>query len=317
MRELAVLDTSIASENLGDKIIMDYCGQILETLFPKVFTAAFPTHDILGRLSKEKINNSDLAIVCGTNLLSANMNKYNQWKINMKDANYLSNVCLLGVGWWQYQQEPNRYTKKLLKKILDNSYLHSVRDSYTEKQLKSMNIENVVNTACPTMWNLKKDHCQKIPQQRADEVITTLTSYGKNRKKDKLMLEILCNNYKKVYLWLQASEDSDYLQELEMQTSIETISPNLNHYDQLLQEKNVDYVGTRLHAGIRALNNRRRSLIVAIDNRALEIAKDTNLPIIKREELDQQIERKINSEWKTEIILPEDNIRKWKQQFTR
>ena len=315
MKEIAVLDTSIASENLGDKIIMDYCGGILEELFPQAFFAAFPTHDILGPASRNKINQSDLAVVCGTNLLSSNMNQYNQWKIDMKDAKYLSDVCLLGVGWWQYQDTPNRYTQKLLKAVLDNGHLHSVRDAYTEKQLRSIGITNVVNTACPTMWKLTKEHCKQIPQAKTNTVVTTLTSYAKNPELDKKMLEILCSQYEKVVLWLQASDDRTYLQELGMENRVEILAPSLRLYDRLLQEEDIDYVGTRLHGGIRALNYKRRAIIIAVDNRAIEIGHDTGLPVIKREDIEGNLAEMIQSEFETEITLPEENIAKWKAQF--
>ena len=47
-----------------------------------------------------------------------------------------------------------------------------------------------------------------------------------------------------------------------------------------------DYVGTRLHAGILALNYRKRTLIIAVDNRAAEMKTDINLPVIARGDLE-------------------------------
>jgi hypothetical protein len=42
----------------------------------------------------------------------------------------------------------------------------------------------------------------------------------------------------------------------------------------------VDFVGARLHGGIRALQRGRRTLTIALDNRAREIAGDTGMPVV-------------------------------------
>lgn len=87
-------------------------------------------------------------------------------------------------------------------------------------------------------------------------------------------------------------------------------------YDEVLKE-DVDYIGTRLHGGIKALNAGRRSLIIAVDNRAIEISKDTGLPVIGRDEFKTMLENKINDSIQPKIVLPTDNIVAWKNQFSR
>ena len=76
----------------------------------------------------------------------------------------------------------------------------------------------------------------------------------------------------------------------------------------------IDFIGSRLHGGIRALNYKRRALIIGVDNRATEINRDTNLPFISRENI-EHANKWINSVSKTEIHLPNDNINEWKSQF--
>ena len=88
----------------------------------------------------------------------------------------------------------------------------------------------------------------------------------------------------------------------------------MSEYDKLLRNHDVDFVGSRLHGGIRALNFKRRSLIIGVDNRALEINKDTNLPFIDRSRI-EDIEKWVNRSFETEINLPYDNINEWKAQF--
>ncbi|MBO5140007.1 MAG: hypothetical protein J6B76_05055, partial [Peptococcaceae bacterium] len=79
----------------------------------------------------------------------------------------------------------------------------------------------------------------------------------------------------------------------------------------------VDYVGTRLYAGIHALNHKVRSIILAVDNRATEMGRDVNLPVIQRSEIAKTLENKINSEFATDIQIKQDNIESFKAQFRR
>ena len=58
-------------------------------------------------------------------------------------------------------------------------------------------------------------------------------------------------------------------------------------------------------------------MIISIDNRARAISKDTNLPIIERNDIENSLEQWINSEHETIISLPEENIRMWKKQFKK
>lgn len=337
--KITKLSPAISTENIGDKIIMEYCDAIFDQLFPDHFSAMLPTRDNLGKVSRSHIASADYSFVCGTNLLSSHMKKYTQWNITPKEIfkiwtsdiggrrnlikrNLLkqhadkNRVILLGVGWWQYQEDADNYTKRLLNMALSKKYLHSVRDAYTEQKLRDIGITNVVNTACPTMWNLNWEHCKKIPTAKSNEVITTLTNYNLSKNEDNKLLEILLSNYDRVYVWLQAIEDYQALTESPYFEKINIISPTLKAYDDFLDNTDADYIGTRLHGGIRALNKMHRTTILAVDNRAVEIAKDTNLPVIKRGEVCSKLDGIINSKFETKIRLPLENIEMWKNQFT-
>lgn len=331
------LSPTISSKNLGDYIIDDYCNSIIEELFANALIISVPTHERLSRLACEHIASANASIVCGTNLLSSHLLKYRQWNIGiydglrlffsdvpkkkMLDKSFLmehfqkNKVLLLGAGWWQYQDKPDYYTAIALKLFLSSEGIHSVRDSYTEKMLKEIGITNVVNTACPSMWNLSQEHCSKIPRLPSDTVVTTLTNYNTNYDYDEMLLDILTRNYKNVFVWLQAIEDYDLITRSKHYGKLNLIPPTLKSYDAFLDEVPSDYIGTRLHGGIRALNKKHRTIIVAVDNRALEISKDTGLNIIRREEIENRLENMIHSELATGINLPTENINIWKGQF--
>ena len=313
MKTIAILDTSIASTNLGNYVIMDSIRETLLELYSDAFFVYFQANDVISKQSYRLINQSDLRFLGGANQLSSNMDRYNQWKITLWDSLFMKDIILFGVGWWQYQKTPNRYTKILLNRVLSKDYLHSVRDSYTEKQLRSIGIKNVINTSCPTIWCLTEKHCKDIPRHKAKDVLLTYTEYNQNPEYDSKIFKILDEHYDKIYFWIQQPNDYDYMKGIGG-NRVSYIPPNLRSLDKILSSKELDYVGTRLHAGIRALRHKKRTLILAVDNRAAEISKDVNLPVISREK-DKQIVSWINNSYKTEIRLPEQNIEKWKKQF--
>lgn len=88
----------------------------------------------------------------------------------------------------------------------------------------------------------------------------------------------------------------------------------LQAYDAILDMDEIEHVGTRLHAGIRAMQKKKRSIILAIDSRAKEMKKDINIPSVEREDI-EGLERKIRKSFSTDVKIPLDAIEKWKNQF--
>ena len=311
-RDYGILNPSIGTANLGDLIIYESVYNKLRNIYPDDLFTDFPTQLFTSHDAMSLMNERDLLFVSGTNLLSSNLERIFQWKIHFRHKTFLKNkVVLMGCGWWQYQGEINKYTAAIYKTILSKDVLHSVRDEYTANKLRSIGIDNVINTTCPTLWSLSPEKCKQIPISKAKEVVTTLTFYHKNKELDKTMLSILSNNYNKVYLWIQGMNDFHYFNEInENFQNIEFISPSIESYNALLERGNIDYIGTRLHAGVRALQNNIRTLILAVDNRAIEIGKDVNLNVIKRENV-REMSNFINNDYVTDIKLPIENINKW------
>lgn len=315
MKIITVFDTSISSANLGDEIIMDSVNKEVELLFPEDHIIRVATHEKVTRMSYPILKQSNLCIVGGTNLFCSNMLMKNQWKIDMLTSIFLKNAVFLGVGARDYKPI-DKYSKILYNRVLDKErYVHSLRDEYTKNKLSNIGIQNVVNTNCVTMWNLTEEHCKSITTKKSKNVVCTLTDYHKDPAADRKMIEILKNNYKKVYLWLQGINDYNYIKSLDVDVIL--ISPSLKKYDELLaSDEELDYVGTRLHAGIRALQNKRRSIIVGIDNRAREISKDTMLPMVERENL-ELMPNLINSNFNTALNINFKAISQWRSQFRK
>lgn len=313
-----IFDTSIASKNTGDSIIMDAVFRELTLIFENDYLINVPTHIGLKLNDQRKWNRDcDTVIVGGSNLLSSNMNDYNQWTINMVDSLFLKEAILLGVGWWQYQKPPNLYTKILLKRILNKKLFHSVRDGYTESKLKNIGIGNVLNTGCPTLWKLTDDHCKKITVEKSESAVFTLTDYNKDTKNDSLMLDTILKNYRHIYFWPQGSGDLSYLKSINNSENINVLGNSLTDFDELLNKtEGLDYIGTRLHGGIRALQRNKRSIIISIDNRAKEMGENYNLPVLEREQVNE-LDDLVKSKFETSIKLPIEAISNWRDQFSK
>ncbi|MFC6163336.1 polysaccharide pyruvyl transferase family protein [Lactiplantibacillus dongliensis] len=320
-----LFDTSVTTGNLGDFIIMDAVKKQLRQMFPNSFFVSTSTHDTIGKNSKAIQKKAEYSFIGGTNLLTDRFlgRNHAQWHIGVRDYSVEGSVGI-GLGWQSYGRK-NRLIdlplkvaqKEIYKHALSSRFLHSVRDSYTQKRLQDMGIESI-NTACVTMWELTPDHLNRIPKGKADTVVTTVTEYCQTpeymKVYERLMTDLI-KNYSRVKLWIQSPGDIEIFQKLNLGNSskVEFIAPNLQSYDDALDDS-VDYIGTRLHAGIRALQHGRRTLIIEMDNRAREIAKDTNLPTISYRQIDK-VQEFINSDQEMDIRIPFSQISKWKHQF--
>jgi polysaccharide pyruvyl transferase WcaK-like protein len=311
---IALFNPSIVSDNLGDQIIIDAVGKEIASIFPNKQIINIPTQERIGGISINKSKRAAQRIVGGTNLLSSHMLQYKQWQIGLWQTLSLGDLTLMGVGWWQYQKNPDYYTRTVLKRVLSKRNVHSVRDEYTRQKLAAIGINNVVNTGCPTMWQLTAAHCREIPVVKSRTVVFTLTDYSKSPESDAAFIKLLRNQYDNIHFWPQGAGDLDYFRNLGV-AGVRTIQPSLAAYDDFLRDHGmVDFVGTRLHGGVRALQARRRALILAVDNRAVEISKNTNLAVIDRHEAGA-IKKWILEPQETKIGMNFEAIRQWREQF--
>ncbi len=316
MKTVSILDTDITSSNLGNEIIMQAVYEVLYELFPNDFLIKIQCQDHLGPLSKKYIKQSHLSFIGGSNLLTSQMYSYKQIGFSFRDSFSIQHMILLGVGWWQYQESPNAYTKIFLKNLLSKEIIHSVRDEYSKDKLNSLGLSNVLNTSCPSTWNLTEAHCKLIPSCRSSSVVFTITDYSLDSKSDIQFIDLLTDIYDNVFFWPQGLNDLNYLNSLTFKgkNTIKIIPPTLYAFDELLVNSDIDYIGTRLHGGIRAIQKKRRSLILAIDNRAEEISADIGLMVCKRDAL-CEIKSFIDDEYETSLRIPYKNIDTWKAQF--
>ena len=308
-----VFDTAIDSDNLGDEIIMDAVWDVLRTIYPRGNFVRTPTHRHATLAEMRGARQADTSIVGGTNILKSHMLIRGNWKITPLDYLTWRNVVLLGVGWQQYGGgEADLPTRLFFRSILARERLHSVRDMHTYGLLHR-HVRTAIYTACPTMWRLDREHCRRLPVRKARDAIFAATYYRPAPAADRAVLALLKRRYERVFFWPQQAADEPYLKSLGVDGII-PIPRDIAAYNHILDTEDVDFVGARLHGGIRALQRGRRALIIPVDNRATEIGRTTALPIASRDE-PEAIERWIAEPRPTRIDLPWDAIDRWRNQF--
>lgn len=323
MENILLIDTSVSSLNKGDDIIMECVRKELDFIFHNNFELTLPSHvsafhcyQIWRKSSRvRKYMDCSKKFVGGTNLLVKDMlTHYPQWNINLFNYNAIKGCILVGVGAGA-GEKTNLYTKHLYKKLLNQDFYHSVRDERTKIFLESLGIK-AINTGCVTMWKLTPEFCQQIPTKKSNRVVFTLTANHNPLSSDQQLINILKKNYSEVFYWVQGDNDFNYLQMFKNIDGINIIPATKSAYDNILNEDDIEYVGTRLHAGVYAMRHAKRSIIIVIDERAREINKCNNLVCLERESIADQLETLINSEFETRINMPFDEIHRWKSQFT-
>lgn len=321
MENILLLDTSVASLNKGDEIIMKCVKEELSFLLDGKFVLNLPTHlspfhsyQVWRDSNRVRIyKNCKWKLACGTNLLVPNLlTHFPQWNINIFNYGAIKDTILVGVGKGA-GDKTNRYTTVLYQKMLNKDIYHSARDERTKEYLEELGMK-ALNTGCVTMWKLTPEFCENIPSKKASKVIFTLTARSEKDERDQYLIDVLQRNYQEIYYWVQGHEDYDYIKQFDNIEDIHIVNPTVEAYEEILKQDDLDYVGTRLHAGVYAMRHKKRAIIIAIDERAREINKKNNLNCIEKDNI-QKLEEIINSEFETRITMPLDDIRRWKEQF--
>lgn len=314
MDTIAIVDTSICTDNLGDEIIMDAVNSVVAELFPDAYAFRVPSHEALSDRTRKFIRQANWCFIGGTNLLSSNITPHGLWRLDQAGANAYGStrtVCL-GTGWNDYMAAATPLARNLLQTSLFRDVTHSARDSYTQKHLEQIG-RTAISTSCPTTWNLTPEHCSTLPTTRSNAVIFTLSAWRPDVEADRAFVETLRRHYKTVWFFPQMQDDYAYFQKFGW-TDIKVVAATTQAYTHFLENEDVDFVGTRLHGGIRALQKGRRALILAIDNRAAEINRDTGLPVLQRNN-QAGIAAWLEREEPIMLNLPQGAIQRWKDQF--
>ena len=325
MDNILILDTSIATGNKGDDIIMECTHKELDFLLHDSFELRLPTHvssfhwyQVMKQSrSLMRFVNCRLKFVGGSNILAKNMfTHYPQWNINWFNCKPFQGSILVGVGVGTGEQNSNWYTRHLYNRVLSHDFMHSVRDERSKRYVQDELGLKAINTGCVTMWMLTPEFCKTIPSKKSERVVFTLTKRGEFDERDQYLIDTLNDNYNEIFFWPQGIDDYDYFHKFNHIESIKVLQANKDSYHAYLNDNDTDYVGTRLHGGVYAMRHGRRAIIIAIDERAREINMANHLNCIDVKEINQLSEY-INSEFETKVVMDFEAINRWKSQFEK
>lgn len=324
MESIVLFDPSIRSLNLGDHIIMDSAERQLAEITRGRFTLKCATHAPAVTFYQNTRRNPRMRFydeakykfVCGSNLLWRRLS-IPRPTLNINPFNCMpyEGCILLGVGSDSGQKDMDGYTRRLYRKVLSSEYVHSTRDDKTKAIVESLGLK-AINTGCPTMWGFTEEFCAEIPTDKADDVVFTITDYSRDPGRDREMIRSLKRNYNNVSMWLQGAFDEEYLDELGEHDGIRLVGPSLREFHEALSEGSVDYVGTRLHAGMYALQHKRRSIILIVDQRVRSMKVSYGINCLEREDV-ESLDDLINSEVPTHMNIDEEAINSWLSQFEK
>ena len=319
-----LFDTSCGSLNMGDYIICESVERELKEILKDDFLIKLATHTPVTHFYQNMKGNplfsycqqAKYKFFAGTNILQYHLifRLWPNFNANIFNCKPYKNTILVGAGSAKNRPNMDPYTKMLFKKVLSKEHIHSARDESTKELIESLGFR-AINTGCATMWCLTKEHCSQIPEGKGENVLFTITDYKTDPQKDKEMIQCLLDNYGKVFCWIQGADDYDYLKTITDLDRITIIGSSLDQYRQfLLETDSLDYVGTRLHAGLFAMQKKKRSIILSVDNRTEDMKETYNLVVVDRADL-SGLDSLINSSFSTNINIKEENIREWKSQF--
>ncbi len=326
MDTIVLFDPGIRSLNKGDEVISNSAFRELEKagILKDAFILKAASHAPVVTWYQNGNKNPHTKIydgatykfICGSNLMWKNMMKpLTSLNINPFNCRPYRNSILMGVGVGQAKSKTNIYTKNLYKKILSKDYIHSARDGAAVEFIESLGYK-AIDTGCPTMWGFTPEFCADIPHDKAENVVFTLTDYGKDKQQDQKFIDILNENYKKVSFWIQGISDWDYFRSFAHIDNISVIPPSLEAYSKVLSRPDTEYVGTRLHAGMFAMQHKKRTIILAIDNRVRDMNAAYDLHVVERDNI-EELSDLINSSFETDVKLKQQNIDKWLSQFKK
>jgi len=326
MKKIILFSPADGTLNSGDYIIDKYVREEMNFLLSNSITAEFGTHlpiarfyqNIRKNITRKACDEADYKFLCGSSLIKTSLLRLSpDWSLTPSSCPYYSNSIAIGIGIGKNASRVDEYTRHIYKKIFSKDYIHSTRDEKTKLFLEKELGMKAINTGCPTLWGITDDLCQHIPNKRHDKVIFTLT-YNNPNPEDKILIEILKSEYKKLYFWVQGYGDLDYLKSLTDIEEINIIGHSLSEYENILKDGDeYDYVGTRLHAGIFAIRHGVRSIILSIDNRAEDMKESYNLPTIPMKSIENELSNYINSSFETSIKVDKSKIDSWKNQFKK
>jgi hypothetical protein len=308
----SIRDNNLPSYNLGDIIIYESVKKFLDEKYPDAEIIRISSHQKILDAQKKLIKNADMSFVGGSNILTSNILTFDRMVPSKKRFFHFfpgfRNIITIGVGWSKYDQIPSFHTKVYYRNILSKENFHS------------MGLNKVINTGCPTIWSLQNrlplnfDHSYKT-------TLFTLTDYCRDEDNDNKLIEIILKNTDgKYYFFQQGPRDREYLESLSSYKKnaamFELLPYDYQIFTNFVNNTRFNFIGTRLHSGIKCMQSNNPALIIGVDNRAIEMHKDFKLPVVKRGE-HEKVLKWIGGDmiFLEPLNIDKDAIQNWTNQF--
>ncbi len=272
---VGLLDPSRRTRNIGDHVIVE---SVLREVPELKAARRIASHDFPGLREAKGMRASRVLVFAGTNVLGPDMWRHRQFpSIGVLSLLMRRKTAYLGVGWGAPAEKFDTVTARLLRSSMLPGLPIGVRDTYTLERLRASDVPARF-IACPTTWSLPAE----LPSwDGITEVVTTVTDYRPDAEADNALLRELSRRFSRVIIWLQGANDGAYVKSLDLPQNVEVDAEStLEHLGSILDGKG--YLGTRLHGGIHALQQRRPTGIVAVDHRATSLGRDIGLPVTER-----------------------------------
>lgn len=267
---IVIADTSVCSSNTGDQIIVSAVRDALRPLTDRFGVRHIPTHTGMGYRGRRILEQAPVAVLAGTNLLSAHVGLRQQWRtipLRRRHRRFVSFGCGFGSG----EDRPTRAAAAFLRATLHPGALHAARDMFSADLLQDLGFR-AIYTGCPTMWLVDRD-APPTPSSPEDRCVVILNHTLRRPDLDSLVLRASTERFGDVRFWCQAPYDRAYLPALPANAS--EIPPSLAALGaELRAHPGAEVVTTRLHAAIYAQWFGHRPRFIAVDLRSQRCAGD-------------------------------------------
>ncbi len=309
---VGLADTSIGSLNLGDQIIMEAVRYEAARALPTRRLLTVPTHVAMDQRSRELARRLPVIVVGGTNLLGGTRFGRRLWKLPMRPGPLRRKFVLLGSGLIAPIERQAARVLRHQVPFLSRDGMHAVRDVSTAKALEKLGFNNVVVSGCPTTWHLSRTWKEAprnesgIRVPRASELVFTISPADTPETRGAIARAIQV--YRHAYLWPQGVHD--HLPSECAAANVSVLPPTLKAFREVLQ-RDVDYLGSRLHGGIYALQHKKRALILAVDHRAIGMGEVSGLPVSPARSF-EALERFLQGEMRAKFNVRDEEQRRWR-----
>ncbi len=280
-RTLAFINPRLSTRNVGDLFIEDSVKRILvyDRLNSIDIDPRRPIFD--GEIGR--INDTDAAVIVGTNLWYRDMPRPGRWQFSLDDLRRIRvPIIPLGVGTTRHEGEDNGFEPETLAQIRtihERCELGSARDWRTAEALEQAGVGNVRMTGCPTLYRSLLP-CWSLKDSPDSKQVVVTARKGQRRNVRALLGRLAAAGYQTV---VAAQQSKDRFLRFRMPL-VTSRTPVLYQYDvwpyRKLVEESIGAVGCRLHGNMLHLAHGHRAMFFANCSRAESFCRSFALPYV-------------------------------------